>query len=90
MPRYRVTAPGYWGKTLHKPGHPRHGFVITDKPIKPVPSWLKLVKAETPAEKKTREDQAATDAKQVAGDKQEISDVSFMGGVESGKTVKTI
>lgn len=55
MPRYKVLKKGFINDTMHKPGHPKHGYVYTDKPLKPVPSWLKLIKEETPAQKKKRE-----------------------------------
>ena len=64
--------------TLHKPDHFRHGHVITDKPLKPVPSWLKLVKEETAAQKNSRKKAKADDVRKVAEDKKEIDGASFM------------
>ena len=88
MPRYKVLKEGFMNNTLCKPGHPRHGFVNTDKPLKPVPSWLEPVKAETAAQKKAREKQAEADAEQVAEDKKGIAGASFMNN--PGEKVETL
>ena len=78
MPRYKVLSPGYMNDILHKPDHHRHGFVVTDKALKPVPSWLELVKPETAAQKKSREKADADDQEQVKEDKKDIDAASFM------------
>jgi len=79
MPRYKVIAPGYMNKTLHKPGNPRHGFVITPKPLKPVPDWLELVKEETQKQKSARVTALKKDIDEVAENKKDIDGVSFLG-----------
>ena len=87
MPRYEVIAPGFMNKTMHRPGSKRHGYVYTDKPLKPVPSWLKLAKAETLAQKKKRHkveaDFMKSDAEKAAEDKKEIDAVMFPDGPKS-------
>lgn len=83
MPSYKVLQPGFFDGVLHKPGHPRHGVVNTEKPLKPVPTWLEPIKAESAAAKKKR----AAAAKKAADDKaaadKDIENASFLGDGES-------
>lgn len=47
MATYKVIAPGFIHGVFHTPNHPSKGYVQVDKPIKPCPSWLQLVKSPT-------------------------------------------
>lgn len=84
MPTYKVIAQGFYNKTLHKPGHPRHGVLTTDKPLKPVPSWLEPMKEDATAAKK-RATSKAKAVKKKAADDAEIEKASFMdnGNIET-------
>lgn len=85
MPRYEVIEPGFINDTLHKPGHPRHGIVITEKELKPVPSWLKPMSKETAAQRKKRQveeaKQAKVDAEKQKQDKVDVDAVTFTESV---------
>lgn len=74
MPTYRVIAQGFIGGSLQYPGGKP---VITDKPLDPVPSWLKSVKPETRAERKKRETAEKKLADEVAEGKVEAQGVNF-------------
>lgn len=80
MPRYKVTAVGFIGGVMYDPNGKR-STVNTDKPLKPVPSWLKPMTEETAAQKKTRVKTEKADAKESAEkateDKEAIADVTF-------------
>lgn len=86
MPKYKVISKGFYDGQVYDPTGKRK-FVHTDKPLKPVPSWMKTVKAETVAEKKKRleAEKIVADAakKSVEDDKKEIADASFMGAGEN-------
>lgn len=93
MPKYRVKNKGFYdGKTYDPNG--KRNFIFTDKPLKPVPSWVEPVKAETPSEKKKRlatEKKAAIAAeKKAAEDKQAVEDLTFMGDGEASTGVETL
>lgn len=90
MPRYEVIKPGFMNDTLHKPGHPRHGHVITDKPLKPIPSWLKLAKDESAGQKKARAKADKAGADKAKDDKQDIENASFLGEGEKSSSVETL
>lgn len=49
MPSYKVLEPGFFQGIYRTSGHPKHGIVITDKPLDPVPKWLSEIKGETVA-----------------------------------------
>lgn len=87
MPRYKVIAPGFINKTLHKPGHPRHGFVVTDKPLKPVPSWLEKVKEETARQKSDREGAAKDAIQKAADDKKDVASIDFGNAPQTVETL---
>lgn len=53
MPQYRAKAPGFMFGRQYGPGTKRE-VVTTDKPLKPVPSWLEPIK-----HKSTEDEQAA-------------------------------
>jgi hypothetical protein len=89
MPTYKVIEPGFRGGTLHKPNHPRHGVVTTDKPLDPIPSWLELTKNETPAKKNKSTAAAKTAAKKVADDKAAVEGASFLMA-PGGSAVETL
>ena len=86
MPQYRVLAVGYYDAVMYDPEGKRR-VLSTNKPIKPVPSWLKCIKPETAAQKKKRLEeevkQAEEDAEKMKQDNQDIIDASFMGEGES-------
>ena len=79
MPRYKATRQGFWNGVTYDPRPGRRNFVITDKPIKPVPSWLELAKAETPKQKKEREDKDATAMASIKAAKADVNVATFMG-----------
>lgn len=93
MPRYKVTARGFMGSIFYEPGHPRKGVVITDKPLKLVPSWLELMEEETAAQKKSRKKAEAgktkADAEKTEQDKVDIDSVTFTES-EPGANVETL
>ena len=61
MPRYKVLAPGFMHNTTYSPTG--RDVVITDRPLDPVPTWLKAMEEETHAERKRRLDREAKQAK---------------------------
>ena len=81
MPRYEVIAPGFYGGVLCKPGHPRNGVIHTDKPMKPIPTWLKSMRSETDAQRKKREIEEGKVSKaagaKASADKIELDAVTF-------------
>lgn len=83
MPSYKAKEDGFFNGQLYGPGRKRT-TVITDKPLKPVPTWLEEVKGETAAEAKARriaEKKVAEEAKKkAASDKVEIDSVTFIEG----------
>jgi len=83
MPRYKVIRPGYINDVYHTPGHPRHGHVVTDKPLKPVPSWLQPVKGETAKQRATRLKAAEKAAEEVAKGKKEIDESVNFNSVQT-------
>lgn len=91
MPRYKVLQPGFINGVMHSPGHPRKGVVHTDMPLKPVPSWLKLMVKETPSQKKSRMGKESAkmkvDSERAAQDKVDIDAVTF---TESPNGVETL
>jgi hypothetical protein len=86
MPRYRVKNRGFYEGQIYDPEGKRK-FVNTEKPINPCPLWLEPVKSETAAEKKKRETSEKRKQKQDISksdrDKEDISNLSFMGAGES-------
>jgi len=68
-------------------GEGKRNVVITDKPLKPVPSWLEKIEDETAAAKKKRvaaeKKQAKADAAKAEQDKEDIDDVTFIGEGEA-------
>lgn len=95
MPKYEVKERGFFNSKLYDPKGKRP-FLFTDKPLKPVPTWLKPAKAETAAEKKMREGlekrQIAADKKKAKEDRKDIENLSFMGEGENvpGSAVETL
>jgi len=91
MPSYRATEPGFFGGALYAPDSKRE-IVTTEKPLKPVPSWLKPIgeTKETAAERKAREaaEAAALKAKK-AEDEKAAKDVDFTNGA-NGSKVETL
>jgi len=90
MPSYRATEPGFFGGALYAPDSKRE-IVTTDKPLKPVPSWLKLIDetTETAKERKAREAaEAAALKQQKAADKQSTDAVDFSGASPGVETLK--
>lgn len=91
MPKYQVTGKGFYEGKVYDPIGKRR-VLNTDKPLKPVPSWLKLIKqkAETAAEKKKRlaaEKKTEAEAKEKAEqDQKDIDDASFLGEGENSDT----
>lgn len=86
MPTYKVIAPGFYLGSVYEPGGKRQ-ILTVDKPFKKCPSWLKIVKAETPAQKKKREtaekknlDEAKKKADQ---DQEDITGANFIENQES-------
>lgn len=47
MPSYKVLEPGFFQGIYRTPGHPKHGTITTDEPLKPVPKWLHEIKGES-------------------------------------------
>jgi len=95
MPRYKVLEPGFHDGRMYKPNHAKSGrrVVHTDKPLKPVPTWLKAMKEETAAEKKSRiakqKKTAKADADKAAEDKSDIDAVTFTDQ-SPGSSVETL
>jgi len=94
MPRYKVKEKGFYNSKTYDPNGKRP-FLYTDKPLKPVPSWLEPMKAETAAQKKKRlaaEKKAAKEAeKKAKSDQKDIDDLTFMGdGQKADSTVETL
>lgn len=93
---YDVLKPGFmYGKQYDPNGKRR--TLVADKPLKPVPSWLKKRKQETKAERKKREEQEALDAAQAEADAQtkktEVDSANFIDGPSStqpGGSVETL
>lgn len=79
MPKYQVIAPGFYGGVTYDPNGKRQ-TLTTEKPLKPVPSWLKPYdeKAEKPAAKTAAT--VAPDAATVEAELKEPADISFSGG----------
>ena len=96
MARYKVLAPGFFGKgknaKLYDPNGKRP-FLTVDKPFPKgkVPSWLELMKEPTKAQLTVEKKNAATDKKandeKAATDKIEKDAVTF---TESPKKVVTL
>lgn len=86
MPKYQVIAPGFWEGVLYNPEGKRR-MLHADKPIKPIPSWLKELKPETAAEKKKRlaaeKKAAAENADKAEQDQKDIDNTSFLGEGEA-------
>lgn len=93
MPQYEVIDKGFYDGKVYDPEGKRR-TLHADKPLKPVPSWVKAIKPETAAEKKKRltaeKKQAEEDAKKAEEDAKEINDASFLGDGESGSNVETL
>jgi hypothetical protein len=95
MPRYKVLKQGFYNGMLYDPEGKRP-VLDTDEPLKPLPSWVEPMKAETAAAKKKRlaAEKKAADAakKKSADDEKDIADASFMGEGENttGSVVETI
>lgn len=53
MPSYKVIEPGFFQGIYRTPGHPKHGVVVTDEPLKPVPKWLREIKGESAVKAET-------------------------------------
>ena len=54
---YEVVEPGFYDGVYRKPGDPKHGVIHTDKPLKPVPKWLREIKiGKQSAKEKTSEE----------------------------------
>lgn len=72
MPRYKVLAPGFFGKgknaKLYDPNGKRP-FLTVDKPFKKVPSWLELVKEPTRSQLAAEKKKLAAEKK--AGDEKD-------------------
>jgi hypothetical protein len=90
MPRYEVLKPGFMHGKLYKPEHPRNNVVNSDMPLKPIPSWLKLIKDETSSQKKARKAKEASQdkasAEKAKEDKIDIDSVIYpseSSGVET-------
>ncbi len=83
MPSYRATESGFYGGALYAPNSKRE-IVTTDRPLKPVPSWLKLIEEtkETAAERKARE---AAEAKALKEQK-ETDDAALKSTDFTGKS----
>lgn len=83
MPQYKVVKPGFYDSKLYSPDHPTRNVLRTDKPFAKgkTPSWLKPMKAETPAQKKAREkaevNKATADADKAKEDQSDIDSVTF-------------
>ena len=92
MPRYEVLEPGFFEGKLFKPGHPKHGVVHTDMPLKPVPIWLKLMPDETAGQKTKRVAKASKSSKAAvqkkAEDEADIKGASFLA--DAGGTGSTV
>lgn len=94
MPKYRAIQPGFIHGRLYGPNTKRP-VVTTDKPLKPVPSWLEVIseKVETAAEKKKRlaAEKAAAEAaaKEAEKDRSEVVGTSFLdeGGTPTVETL---
>lgn len=95
MPQYKVIADGFYGDKLYSPTGKRR-VLHTDKPLKPVPSWVKAIAPETAAEKKKRlaveKVAEKADAEKAEQDQKDIGDATFLGEgeSESGSAVETI
>lgn len=93
MPSYQVIKPGFFGGRLYDP-HGKRNVLHTEKAFpsknkkEQVPSWLKAIKAETPAEKKAREEEEARlkeeADKKAASDQKDIQGASFMENGDAG------
>lgn len=79
MPKYEVIAPGFYGGVTYDP-HGKRSTLTTEKPLKPVPSWLKPhdEKAVKPAAKAAAT--VSPDAATVKAELNEPADISFAGG----------
>lgn len=63
MPQYLAKQKGFMNSVLYGPGT-RRPIVVTDAPLKPVPSWLEPIKEESKAAAKQSEaDKAVAKAK---------------------------
>jgi len=91
MPKYKVIEEGFYNGKIYKPDGKR-SFLHTDKPLKPVPSWVEVMKAETAAQKKKRvaaEKKADAAAKKKAeSDKKDVDDLTFMGDGKDAGSMK--
>lgn len=76
MPKYIATAKGFRNNSIVRVGQ----IVTTDKPLKPVPAWLELVKEES--ELSPQQKAAATRAANKAAAE---ADVDFTGNDEPEK-----
>jgi hypothetical protein len=89
MPKYEVIEQGFWGGVMYSPTGKRK-VLHADKPLKPLPSWLKEVKPETAAEKKKRlaaeEVAKKADADKADQDRKDVDDMSFLGEGEAAAT----
>lgn len=99
MPIYDVIKPGFIHDVFHKPDDPKHNVVVTDKPLSPTPSWLKLrgdtSKPETKRQRTARLKREAAEAAESGQDKETAEVMTFAADTssneaEAGSAVVTI
>lgn len=92
MPTYKVLREGFFGGATYSPDGKRP-TLTTDRPLKPVPSWLEEMKPEVAAEgKKPTKAEATAAAKaaaeaEAATNKANLDAADFTGG---SNTVETL
>lgn len=91
MPNYEVLEPGFYNGKLYDPSGKRR-IVTTDKPLNPVPKWLKAVKvkAETAAEKEQRLKDDASAAELDDENKRAVAAVTFQNPPSLSNSVETL
>ena len=90
MPTYKVIADGFYGGCLYSPKHPRRNRLVTDNPIKDLPSWLEFERELTQAQKRKRQTQLANAKKKAAKDLEEIESARFETTTMKDSGVETL
>lgn len=89
MPTYKVLEPGFFEGTYRVPGG-QHDPVVTDKELKPVPSWLKRVADEHPGKTESKKKTAEEKKEAVKQQKEDVKGASFMDNPQKGGGVETL
>jgi len=91
MPTYEVITTGFYNGNMYDPQGKRR-VLTTDKPLSPVPSWLKSVKVktETPAEKAQRLSDELSMKEFDDQNKRDIAAVTFQNPPSLSNAVETL